>query len=113
MNKWEKFKAKFIERFPEEDPQLLDYIAVYDIIRLVVGGSSNREIADVLCETEDYIETVAYEFLGFNGYKDSLDFSPIKQYQRLVNKGKQYPFFPQCEKFLEIRRKVENYYGRN
>jgi hypothetical protein len=113
MNKWEQFKSKFIEKFPDEDPQLLDYIAVYDIIRLVVSGTSNRDISEILNETEDYIESVVLEFLEFSGYKENLDFSPILQYQRLINKGKQYPFFPQCEKFLEIKRRVDLYYERN
>jgi|WetSurMetagenome_2_1015567.scaffolds.fasta_scaffold271736_2 hypothetical protein len=113
MNKWEKFKRKFIERFPEEDPQLLDYIAVYDIIRLVVSGTSNRDIADILYESEDYVESVTLEFLDFSGYKENLDFSPILQYQRLINRGKQYPFFSQCERFLDIKRKVDDYYARN
>lgn len=112
-DKWEQFKNKFRVKFPDEDPQLLDYIAVYDIIRLVVSGTSNRDIAEILNESEDYIESVSLEFLDFSGYKENLDFSPILQYKRLLNRGKQYPFFVQCEKFVEIKTKVEEYYGRN
>jgi hypothetical protein len=112
---WIEFKEKFYKQFPEEDPKLLDYIAVYGILYLIVNGISNEDIAEILNENQEYIESVCDEFLGFLGYKETLDFSPIKQYIRFKTfterfKGESSSLF---DTFLEIERKVNEYYGRN
>jgi len=110
MNKqWTQFKEEFYKKFPDEDIKILDYIAICDIIRLIVSGVSNEEIAELLHDRVDYIESVAQEFLGFLGYEESLEFSPLQQYKR----SNRTMFKEMCEKYLEIERKVDLYYARN
>lgn len=113
---WLQFKEKFVETHKDLDPKLLDYIAVYDILRLVVNGMSNIEVADLMGCSTDYIEKTNFEFLGILGYKETLEFSPLQQYKRfkelaIATGGN--GFSDMCDRYLDIERKVEEYYARN
>ena len=115
QSNWTEFKEKFVDRNPELDPKLLDYIAVYDILRLGVNGLSNVEIADRLGLDVEYVIKTLWEFLGMEGYKESLEFSPLKQYLLYKNRPEQpvAVFSSMCEIYLQIERKIEEYYARN
>lgn len=56
-------------------PQLLDYIAVYDILKLCCEGKSNSRIANELDEPQFFIQQIIEEFFQFGGFKNDLDFN--------------------------------------
>ena len=72
----------YLSRVLDADPLLLDYIAVYDILKLCAEGRSNLSISHILAEDLDYVESVVLEFYGFSGFQQDLDFNVNLCYNR-------------------------------
>lgn len=81
MDTWELLKQIYVTRLGV-DSDIVDYIAVHDIVELCCKGLS---ISTIVLETdfdEDYIKSVLKEFLDFEGFIQDIDFDCRKLYQR-------------------------------
>lgn len=58
-------------------PIVVEYIAVFDILKYSVEGISNKRISSRLNMPVDYIENVLIDFLHFTGWDVDIDFSPV------------------------------------
>lgn len=60
---------------------VLDYIAVKDILQLCASGSSNQNISRFTNVDLDYVTSTIREFLLFDGWIDDCDLNPYMTYQ--------------------------------
>jgi len=65
-----------------DSDKVLDYIAVYDILKECCSGKSNSYISQKLEIDEEYIESCIKEFFGFCGFRLDLDFDCRVLYNR-------------------------------
>lgn len=65
------------------DAELVDIVSVFDILKLCASGASNKSISCFLDESEILISQIVDAYLGFNGWKEDLFFSPLKLYKDL------------------------------
>lgn len=77
----------YIESTIHVPRQIIELIAVKDILALCASGVSNIKISTFLETDEEYVSSVLSEFLGFNGWKEDLDFNPYSIYTNLVSNG--------------------------
>lgn len=120
---WEKVKDLINERTGLSF-EILDLLAVNEILLQCVQGLSVTHIARYIEQDEQYVRDVLMEFLDFGGWEVDLDFSPIVVYNRCVDK-KEFindvdifsPFtysddvsmsYDLCEKYKILERKLEN-----
>ena len=61
--------------------KVIDYIAVFEILRLCATGISNADIADMLSIEEYYVKETILEFLDFPGFRSNLAYSPYRFYK--------------------------------
>ena len=78
---WEKVK-ELIHNKTGISFEVLDLLAVNEILLQCVQGLSIAHIAYYVDQDEDYVSNVLEEFLGFSGWSLDLDFSPIVCYNR-------------------------------
>jgi hypothetical protein len=81
MNSWELVK-QFLSQQINVSPKLIEYIAVYDILKLCAEGRSNLLIANRTGLDIPYIQSVLNEFFLFAGFKDDLEFNSRYLYLR-------------------------------
>lgn len=60
---------------------IIEYVAVYDYALLAVSGKSNKEILSIHPIQEEELVIDFQEFLGFEGWKESLDINPLFTYR--------------------------------
>lgn len=80
-NEWELLRNS-LSALSGVKPQLLDYIAVYDILKLCAEGKCNTIISNELNEDIPYIQSVLEEFFQFSGFHKDLDFNSRLWYNR-------------------------------
>jgi hypothetical protein len=120
MNLWEELKALYFKEFGISG-EVLDYIAVFDILKLIALGMSNLNIGVRLHLDESYISEVAQEFYHFEGWKSDLAFYPLLCYNK-TNDYHNYKGIATtwneklidltwdiCKRFCEIEREVLKY----
>lgn len=119
---WKIFKEEFFKDHEELNPNILDYIAVEDILLEHLEGSSLEKICEKLELTSQYITSVLKEFLNVEPRKITLKFSPYRIYKNpnidlktfknvLKNMEQQEEFLLEaCEIFEGIQREVEKFY---
>lgn len=106
--------------------QLIDYIAVYEILDLSMCGRSNKSISNAIDTDEDYVVEVLNEFLDFPGFEEDLDFYPITLY--IKSKGSFNMFetlcctvdyygdiellYESCKKLVDIKKEVDRFYAK-
>ena len=61
--------------------EILDYIAVKDILQLCASGSSNANIARFTNVEIEYVEQTLKEFFHFEGWRDDCDLNPFVLYK--------------------------------
>jgi hypothetical protein len=108
--------------------ELLNYVAVEEILSCCATGLSNKTIANVCNCDIKYVIEVINEFFNFNGWKDDLDINTYHIYEssgklldsyrmlvKLVSSVSEdidiNKSFNICKKYEEILEKVNNYYG--
>lgn len=79
-----------VQRFYREkygtSPELVDFAADYDILRLSATGVSNQSMADFLGVRVQDIQQLIEIYFGFQGWRQDLPFSPLKIYKELDTK---------------------------
>jgi hypothetical protein len=132
--RWETFKRVCEEFNTGFDSRILDYIAVYDILKYHISGLSLESIKTILKEDEWYIIRVIKDFLDMEPFDEDLDFNPLLFYHLYViacqgnmknyinrvyeetnqkyTKGFLRKCFRASRKFKQIHWKVEDYYAK-
>lgn len=84
-DKWNIFLSAASEKIhvPEET---LDFVAVMDILMLVVSGVCSSEIVEYYKDEYelDYIESTTEKYLGFRTWSFTLEISPYSIYEQLL-----------------------------
>ncbi len=121
---WEEFR----KLTGNEDTDILDYIAVQEILRLHATGLSYKRIAIIVESDEDYILDTIISFLDASPFKDDLDFNPLfiyessSNYDEFRSKCKISPVtseydisnsWDSCRVYLRLAKTVEEYYAKN
>jgi hypothetical protein len=77
---WSHIKKFHSKRtgIPEE---IVEYIAVFEILRLCVTGISNTTISEMLELEEYYVKENLIEYLDYPGFSANLSFSPYRFYK--------------------------------
>lgn len=108
---------------------LVDYLSNEEIILTCVEGRSNKYIATKFVITEEEIESILSEYLGFSGWKYDLDFNCYEFYEASHKNLDDYifncylvsPTFSQqlvlatyfiCRVFDELKERMDNEYYR-
>lgn len=129
QNSWEKFRKYYAELFGIT-LELVDCLAVYDVLRMCACGYANYRIARKTKLDIQYIEETLFTYFDFYGWNFDLDFSPIALYNRsndnivyfeqeirMVSNRTDERFinrmFEVCQRFSKIKMEVEDFYGRN
>jgi hypothetical protein len=80
-NVWEEVK-KIINKNTDISVEILELLSVNEILSQCVSGLSVSHIARYIDQDEKYVREVTLEFIGFEGWNEDLDFSPIVCYNR-------------------------------
>jgi len=105
---------------------ILEYYSAIDVIKKCISGYSNLRISFGLKSSVKYVKEVLYDNLGFEGWEEDLDFSPIAVYNRCNNNYERYRqdilmishvtpdcvieiSFLLCKKYKDIERLVDKY----
>ena len=125
---WE-FTKDFYEKELGIPKEIVEYLAVIDVISLVASGHSNKTISNTLDRmSEDYIKSICEKFLSFGGWEQDLD---VNTYFVYKNTGKTFdsfhvqvesitPFFTEaiiakafevCKKFDFMKKEIGKHYG--
>lgn len=107
--------------------EILDYIAVNDILLCCATGLSNSTIANKYSNNTNYIKDVLNEFLNFSGWEYDLDINTYYVYDTagenpdsfkmminlltpLLNDDEIEKAFNICKKYKEIKKRIDEYY---
>src|SRR3989304_2654743 len=63
-------------------PRVAELVSVSNILLLCVSGFSITEIADRYDFDESYVRWICNKYLGFEGWKENLGFSPWYYYNK-------------------------------
>lgn len=69
LKTWEDFKSYFEDRF-KISGQVLDNIAVYDVLLMFLSGLSNTDIADSVELDIQTISDILMDYFGFAGWDE-------------------------------------------
>jgi len=84
---WEVFKERFREANADVNPDILDFIAVEDILLSHLNGYSLERILEIYQLSEEYVTIVLEEFMKVSPRDYALDFNPYNIYKnQAVNK---------------------------
>ena len=105
---------------------IIEYIAVFEILRRSVCGQSNSDISRILKLPPYYVFSTLQEFLKFGGWDQELFISPMAYYvrsngneQNFIQEISQLGFpskdyvktmFQICKKFEQIKKDVDKFY---
>lgn len=125
--RWLKIKdiLKGLLGVPE---QVLDYVAVEEILKLCASGLSNETISRQLNMDEFYVEDVLDEFFEFDGWEVDLDVNPWFIYKKDVRNQSAFEYrvntltdlmddlkmkeaYHVCSMYQRIREEIDKYYG--
>lgn len=85
MNRtWEDVKSFYTETF-KVSPELVDLVAISDVLLMSVSGSSNTSISKFLDLDTQVVEEILDTALGFKGWENDLEFNPYQIYAFLKN----------------------------
>ena len=125
---WE-FTKDFYEKELGVPKEVVEYLAVIDVISLVASGHSNHTISNTLEKMNElYIESICRKFLGFEGWKQDLD---VNTYFVYKNTGRNFdafyaqvdnltPLFTDaiitkafeiCGRFEYMKKEIKKHYG--
>lgn len=125
---WEQIKSLISKRLYAPS-DILDKIAVYDILVRAVSGFSNKDIAISLEIPEEYIQPAIVKFLFHYGFREKLDYSPIDYYKKHMGNSTRFieeimdldpelelpdihAMIRMCESYEKIREEIDEYYRR-
>jgi hypothetical protein len=114
---WDQIKQIYKEKF-NVDPEIVELLAVMDILNACVTGLSNKSIAECFDLDEKYIMETLQKYLNFPGWCLDLDKNPLRVYNILD--GNYYAFldvwdlyvYEMCTKYKEYERKLNDEYYR-
>lgn len=106
---------------------VINYVAVYDILLLCVSGKSNENIGNILNIDIKYVEKDCKEFLDHKGWKGDLDINPLFIYQcvfgnycdfvgrcktesKFMTEEQIRESFILCKKFKEMETEINDWY---
>ena len=115
------------ERLHNIPKHIIEYVAVYDAMLLAVSGKSNDDIAKNLGVGAEYVSIDCVEFLGFEGWKDTLDINPIFVYNSVNGDRDKFvgrcsidsnimslndiaEAYSICKKFKEMEKEIDEHY---
>jgi len=93
---WEVFKGRFREVNEGVNPDILDYIAVEDILLSHLNGYSLERILEIYQLSKEYVIIVLEEFIKVSPRENALNFNPYNIYKNTAV-GKQ--------RFIDLVRK--------
>ena len=115
---WEQIKQIYKEKY-NVDPEIVELLAVMDILNAFVSGMSNKSIANCFDIDENYIDDVLIEYLNQIGWPYDLDKNPLRVYNLSMdekdfevkgNFGKMV--YDAVKKYKEYERKLNDEYYR-
>lgn len=86
---WGKI-LELIESRIEVPKNIIELVAVKDILTLCASGVANHKIASVLQHDTFYVKSVLKEFIDFDGWPYDLDINPYTIYSNLMNREYSY-----------------------
>ena len=78
---WEVFKERFRKTNEGVNPDILDYIAVEDILLSHLSGYSLDRILEIYNLSKEYVIVVLEEFIKVFPRENALDFNPYNIYK--------------------------------
>lgn len=119
--------SKLIARFFGTTAEIIDCIAVYEVIEMCLFGKSNKEISekldlDIVCVSE-----ILLEYINFSGFEDTEEVSPIIVFEKYQNQdtfsGAMFCYsdfsdqmitklFNGCVRLKEMKKEIDNYYAK-
>lgn len=79
---WDYIKYLY-KKYYNIPPQVVDKMACEYILELCANGNSNKKIANLLEEDEDYIKEIIQQYFHFEGWKLDLDINPYDVYNSM------------------------------
>jgi hypothetical protein len=105
---------------------IIEYVAVHYTLLLIVSGKANDEVASLQNIAVKDVEFDSVEFLGFDGWKETLDINPLFVYNSVngeygsfvgtcqleseMTRDQIEQAFTICKKFKEIEEQINEYY---
>lgn len=80
-NLWKQIEEFYKNKFGIT-PEVTNLMSKIDILRLCVNGASNKQISSFLDVDTETIVAVLRDTLGFNGFLEEPEYSPIKMYEK-------------------------------
>ena len=108
--------AKFFAYLTEKgfDERWFFYASVQNLLLYVVNGFCNENVAVMVGMEEVYVMLTCQHFLGFDGWKEDLDYSPWYRYKNsLLTNEEESDIIKVCEKYKEYKKELEDYYDRD
>ena len=85
---WEQVKQFYKDRFGIE-PQLVEIMSDFNILRMCASGTSNDSIAKMFNLDIEYVSYVIEKYFGFKGFPMDLSISPLAIYKEFDSKDPQ------------------------
>jgi hypothetical protein len=125
--KWEVFTEYVYNRFGISK-EILDYIAVNDILLCCVAGLGNNTISMKYKLSADYVSDVLKEFLDFDGWEHDLDVNTFFIYEtsgtlfesfkmmielttKLLTDNEIENAYRICKLYTKIKERIDDFYG--
>jgi hypothetical protein len=126
MNSYETIRKIYVDKLgiPEN---VVDLIAVQDVLKFCAIGISNEEISSLLQIDEDAVEDILKAYYSFNGWIEDLDLNVYSVYLRntsfqgysedvklvsgTISDKAIKDSYEICYKYNEIRKEIERYDG--
>jgi hypothetical protein len=80
---WESVKRFYVEQFGV-DPELVDMVAMGDVLLLSVSGSSNSSISKFLNIDKKVVKEILDTVLDFEGWKEDIEINPYSIFTNLL-----------------------------
>lgn len=119
--------SKLIARFFGTTVELIDHIAVYEVLEMCLFGKSNQHISDKLDLHVNCVEEILFEYLNFIGFTETLEISPIIVFEKYQNQdtfsGAMFCYsdfddqmitklFNGCVRLKEMKKEIDRYYAK-
>lgn len=122
---WEVIQKIYKELFGVE-PEVINFIAVKDILRLCCYGMSSKRISSELFVGEEYVTDVLIEYFDFGGWEETLEINPLSLYNSTIefsdfvkyiedfaedsiNKNLIHAAYEMCKKYEKLKELLKNY----
>jgi hypothetical protein len=85
--------------------------SLQNLLLYVANGFSNETVSKMVSLEKKYVQVACREFLGFDGWEEDLDYSPLYRSRNdlLTNEEERVIM----DKYIEYRKELDDYYERD